>query len=380
MALATLFNKHHALIRIEFENGIVSEIKEVIKKNQNLLPIILQGEGNLTLETLNKWLGTRRIPDKREGLMEARKWFHGFDRQKHMFGLSDQYWIRFKSDERWEELNFFTNLYDQEQGKIFFEPWNADVKRAIENSGPDITTNGVLRKRWIQDSSGRSYLLKAGSEKYHQEPLSEVLASITLKQLNIIPFVEYKLVIYGMQFCSRCPNFVTENTEFVPALHIYNKRPRRNDESIFDHFVAMCDEYNIIGAEEYMKKMIAADHILCNTDRHMGNFGFIRDASTGSILGFAPLFDFGRAFWGAPVAQDIASRFFADKEDACFKSVAKNNINLAEIDTELLKNLVDKYPEISDAQGDNIKARIDKSYKAMQKEKPFKIKKDTIIR
>ena len=38
--------------------------------------------------------------------------------------------------------------------------------------------------------------------------------------------------------------------------------------------------------------MLALDAIIGNTDRHTGNFGFLRDANTGKYLGMAPLYDF----------------------------------------------------------------------------------------
>ena len=182
---------------MDIQNGKILEIKTYVEKNKHLLPIILQGEGALNLESINKWLSTRRIPEEREGLKKARQWFPGFENYKNLFSLSDQYWFRYKKSESWDNLNFFTNKYSQEQGKIFFEPWTADIKEACSVQTPDLTTNGVLKKRWVQDDDLTSYLLKAGSVEYHQEPLSEVLASIMLRKLNLIPFVEYELTVYG---------------------------------------------------------------------------------------------------------------------------------------------------------------------------------------
>ena len=347
-------------MHVDAENGTILEIKEIIKENEHLLPICLQYDSSL--KAVNDWMGTRKIPDKREGLKRARQTFRGFENYYNMFSLSDQYWLQFKKSETWEKLNFFTNSYGKEKGQIFFLFCLPDIKIAVKSPSPDLTTNGVLKKCWIQDEEKNSYLLKAGSVKYHQEPLSEVLASITLRKIDIIPFIEYELVIHGLQFCSKCPNFVTANTEFVPASHIYKKKKRKMDERVFDHFLQMCDEYNIIGAEDYMTKMIAADHILCNSDRHLGNFGFIRDAETGKILGFAPLFDFGRAYWGAKPAvhdkMENTSRFFSDVEDKCFKK-ALRYISVEEVvDTLKLEKMVERYPEIDGKQIEEIKGRI----------------------
>ena len=39
-------------------------------------------------------------------------------------------------------------------------------------------------------------------------------------------------------------------------------------------------------------EMLVIDAITANTDRHAGNFGFLRDANTGEYLDMAPLYDF----------------------------------------------------------------------------------------
>lgn len=42
--------------------------------------------------------------------------------------------------------------------------------------------------------------------------------------------------------------------------------------------------------------MIVCDSIIANTDRHLRNFGFIRDIDTLEWR-FAPLFDSGNSLW-----------------------------------------------------------------------------------
>jgi hypothetical protein len=41
--------------------------------------------------------------------------------------------------------------------------------------------------------------------------------------------------------------------------------------------------------------MLVFDSIVGNYDRHLGNFGFLRDSNSGAVLGNAPLFDFDQA-------------------------------------------------------------------------------------
>ena len=43
--------------------------------------------------------------------------------------------------------------------------------------------------------------------------------------------------------------------------------------------------------------MIVFDAIICNTDRHYGNFGFLIDNKTNKIIEPAPLFDHGNSLF-----------------------------------------------------------------------------------
>ena len=44
-------------------------------------------------------------------------------------------------------------------------------------------------------------------------------------------------------------------------------------------------------ALERFKSMLVFDALICNEDRHMGNYGVLRDSATGAVKGMAPLFD-----------------------------------------------------------------------------------------
>lgn len=348
--MQTLMNKKHPVMEIELDGNTIKATGRVL--NQTMMPIQLQR--GFTLETLNQWFTGRLIPEKREGLKEARSRFPGIEKDKFFFSLSDQYWVRHSTRDSWEKQNFFTNAYSEGVGKAFFTPWNVTKEEIIQPS-PDRTTNGMLKKRWVRGKDGTSYLVKAASEIYHQEPLSEVLASIMLKKLDIIKFVPYELVIDGLSFCSKCPNFITESTEFVPAAAIYKMEPAPEKTSTYDHLIKMCAKAGIPGAKEYLDNMITADHILCNFDRHLGNFGFIRSADNGAILGFAPLFDLGSSYWGtSDKIERKPSRLFADIETEVVKKMAKRGKLAQARTTAGMTELVKKYPYISAAKKEGI--------------------------
>ncbi len=59
-------------------------------------------------------------------------------------------------------------------------------------------------------------------------------------------------------------------------------------------------EYYSSLSEEYQrsfKNMLIFDAIICNTDRHLQNFGFLADNHTNEIVKSAPLFDHGSSLF-----------------------------------------------------------------------------------
>ena len=53
--------------------------------------------------------------------------------------------------------------------------------------------------------------------------------------------------------------------------------------------------------------MIVLDAIICNTDRHFGNFGFLVDNKTNKIVAAAPLFDHGNSLFNFAGKSDLIS-------------------------------------------------------------------------
>ncbi len=350
---AVLCSRNRPLMELELNSsGYAEKITDIYDTKH--MPVIFMHHADLA--GVNQWLRKRRIPPSREGLAHARERFPGFDALGHMFSLSDQYWFRFRPEETWEAGNCFTNRYAEDVGRIFFLPWTVNPA-SIDLRSPDLTTNGVLRKRWVQDETGLSHLVKAGSKKYHQEPLSEVLTSLVLEKLDLLPFVPYHLVVDGLRLCSSCPNFITKDTEFVPAFHVYSLRPRKGAETVYDHLIAMCDMLGIAGAKRYLDSMIAVDTIIGNDDRHLGNFGFIRDVHSGRITGFAPLFDSGSAF-GCKGAAMKPNRLFKDREEEALKEAAEWTDLSVLADCGDLMTLVSRYPDITPAKKEVVRRGI----------------------
>lgn len=157
---------------------------------------------------------------------------------------------------------------------LFGDPPDKDT---IDPSSPDNTTEGNLRKRWsIVDD--RRILLKHGSRPVYQEPFNEVIASEILELLDI-PHVPYGLVRLGGDILSSCRDFVDTDTEFISAYRAMKTRKQRNDESRYGFFVSVCADQGL-DAVPFLDRMLSFDYLIANTDRHLNNFGIIRDATT----------------------------------------------------------------------------------------------------
>lgn len=161
----------------------------------------------------------------------------------------------------------------------------------MDFSSPDNTTDGNLKKRW-KTMDGKRCLVKGGSDPFRQQPFNEVIAAGIMERLGI-PYVPYEVTWNKGAPYSVCKDFVTRDTELVPAWRILKTQKKSNNVSVYQHFVNCCDWLGIQGAVPFLDRMIVLDYIIANEDRHFNNFGVLREAETLKWLGFAPIYDSG---------------------------------------------------------------------------------------
>ncbi len=292
----TLMHKRTAVAELNLDNetGFIQKVGDVFVPEH--LPVgVGMKKGVVDRAALNAWWTDRSIPASRSGVREAMETLQITDTKMLLircFGLSlsDQYWIRPEnSDLSWEKINFFENDFSDDIGDVLF---GADKDPDLLNfSSPDNTSDGNLKKRW-KIIDGKRCLVKGGSNPYRQQPLNEVIASEIMRRLKI-PHVPYTVTWNKGAPYSVCEDFISENTELVPAWRIIQTQKQPNSKSMYQHFIDCADALGIPDVREYLDRMIVLDYIIANEDRHLNNFGAIRNAETLEWLGMAPIYDSG---------------------------------------------------------------------------------------
>jgi hypothetical protein len=111
---------------------------------------------------------------------------------------------------------FFDHIFSDDIGNILFGKGTSSHK--ISLMSPDTTSDGWLKKKWaILD--GERCLIKGGSGVTQQEQYNEVLASRGMDRFEI-PRVSYALMLQDGHPYSVYRNFITSQTELIPAWYI----------------------------------------------------------------------------------------------------------------------------------------------------------------
>ena len=301
-----LMHKNTAVadITIDSATAVISSVGEVYNIEHSPVGIHLKN-GKIDRASLNKWWTGRAIPTSRIGIKEALDSL-GIDSavklldKAYGLSLSDHYWIKpHTSNLSWEDINFFDNDFSEDLGNILFGE-HRDCK-IISLMSPDNTSDGWLKKKW-KIIHGNRCLIKSGSGATQQEPYNEVIASIICDRLGI-EHVPYQLIMQNEYPYSVCQNFITQNTELISAWYILQSLKKPNNISTYQHYLNCADNLNIPNVVDSLNKMIVLDFIIGNEDRHLGNFGVIRNVETLQYIGPAPIYDSGTSLWyNKPVA------------------------------------------------------------------------------
>lgn len=306
-----LMNQNTKVLKFEFESdlNVIINIEEIY--NIEFAPLTIKNANNeKKLLEINNWFNERGIPLYRDNAKEILEMFkissvRELINKDYGLSLSDEYWFKpEKSDIKWEDINYFDNNYDS---AIFADATygsgaGMSLNQASNNKSyktPNNTSNGQLRKVWIK-RQGENYLYKGAGTIHNFEPINEVLASKICEILEV-PHVEYDIdIIRGKRqdtLVSVCKCAINKNEEIIPAYSILTEEIDKVTKSENDYYIYLeiLKKHNVPNEEEYLQKMFLLDYIMLNEDRHLNNFGVIRNVQTLNWDRICPVFDTGRS-------------------------------------------------------------------------------------
>ncbi len=287
------------------EDSSTPEIETVWvnEEKSTLLPLDL----NLSGEGVAKWLKHRTIPKNRAYVNNflSKCGLH-LNRPMNIIkvskglSLNDCYWVVEEGFEgTFEKYNLYDNRFSKILALIAFTGYGSSIRTSFA-SCPEFTTNGMLPKCWRR-IDGAIKLYKGGTTGGYNtgnEPYSEFYAAQVAEKLGL-GHVEYGLSKWNGVLCSTCGLFTDKEYSFMPIGRIVTSGGMK---AVRAYYEALGEDY--VSA---LNDMLVLDAVICNTDRHFGNFGFLINNKTNKIAGPAPLFDHGNALFNYAGHDDLES-------------------------------------------------------------------------
>lgn len=356
-----LMNKNVKVLSALYDEAtaVFTEVYDVY--NIDYAPYILKGfykENNINdasfRTNLSEWFSSRGIPKWRDKLDIL---LHRLNinapnellNKSFSLSLSDQYYIKpYDLDIRYEDINFFDNDFDYSE---FLEASLSKNSNILVNASslksPNNTTDGMLKKAWIIENNVR-YLLKSGYKNELLQPFNEVLASEICKRLGF-NHVEYTLDIYKDVIVSKCPCFINKETELITCHQIRNNMERHNNINDYEDYINLLQENGIKNARIEMENMYILDFLIMNEDRHLNNFGIIRNVDTLKWISCAPIYDNGQIlnieyYDEEEIAISGEGRFFYEVKP--FDEIIKVVKDIKRIDVNKLDGLVEWFDNL----------------------------------
>lgn len=316
-----------AELELDDATGFIKKIGEVYESEHLPVGVPIK-KGIVDRTALNDWWTERSIPASRSGIRAALETLNVANTKMLLIrcyglSLSDQYWICPKDVEiAWDKINFFDNQFSDDIGDVLFG--TNKKNNAFDFSSPDNTSDGNLKKRW-KVIDGKRCLVKGGSNPFRQQPFNEVIAAGIMERLEI-PHIPYQVMWNQGTPYSICEDFVTEDTELIPAWRIMQTKKKENNVSVYQHFLNCCESLGIKNIVPFLDRMIVLDYIIANEDRHFNNFGVLRNAETLEWINMAPIYDSGSSLG----YDKMPAQIYAERDVICkpFKKSHKEQLKL----------------------------------------------------
>lgn len=210
--------------------------------------------------------------------------------QTHMFSISDTFTC-FAEDEPFVTRRQLCLPDEQNLVSDFILVSSDTSLRLARISSPNASTDGSFTKTWrFENHHWWLYKLQSADATRSEY---EICRAVRRAGFDA---AEYRLD-RSRKTRIRSRNFVGDDEFFEPyeSLRYMFKDLNDSDEVIYANLASLGEAF-----EQAWRRILLADALFMNTDRHMRNFGIIRSSRTGELKRLAPNFDNNQAYKANP--------------------------------------------------------------------------------
>lgn len=366
-----LMNKNTAVMAILYNTtfNVIEKIYEIY--NIDYAPLAITNATKTksanVLKQLNEWFKGRGIPSWRKDLEKLLAKLNVSSPEEllnksYALSLSDQYWLKAEnSDVQWQNINFFTNEFEYEaylEASLDSSSYSETTTDKAILRSPNNTTDGMLQKGWIIEN-GKRILVKGTYTSSREEPFNEWLASQISKRLDFYYCDYWVEWTDKTKLVSKCVNFVSENEEIISAYDIFKSEKKPNNISDYEFYIQILEKHHVPCARKNVADMFIVDYLMMNTDRHLKNFGIIRNVNTLKWERTTPIFDTGQSMECDKYINEInfskgSCKFFTNTNKNYEDMLKTLGNSIADINLSKLVGLCDEYRNLLETYKDKM--------------------------
>lgn len=282
-------NSECAILEFDYETGNLLNCDVMDKA-------VMPMNGKADIKNLRNWWRYRPVPSTREDMKHVMRLagieFPELYLIKNLgLSMTDTYWIcPIDKELKWEDVRL-SNQIAIGKSKVPFHN--------IDSYDPNASLGGQMSKHW-DISQNPPVLVKEAYKYYCQQAVNEQFATIVhSRQPKAVEYVRYSVTKNPLDngLLVSCNTFVEPGLEFLPAYEI--GCAKGNELSEYDKHIKAwvdcgMDEKTV---REFFDYQTLTDFIISNVDRHLANFGALRNADTLEFVKPAPIFDSGNSMF-----------------------------------------------------------------------------------
>ena len=252
----------------------------------------MPGKLPIGFNTIDKWIENRSAAKHNKHLREIMARYgltkpELFIQVTHCTSINDTFWVKRENESIcWEDVSLYINQFNKIVSDLAFAGAGLPID-SFSPTTPEFTSDGSYRKCFIKEDDG-IYIYKrglTGASNVGLEPYCEVMASEIVNRICDVSVIYTLHPLHGVT-ASRCELFTDEQFGFASIAKIMHGEA--TDSEILQYL-------KDLGSLNEFKRMIVADSLILNTDRHLGNYGILFQNDTLDPICLAPVFDFNLA-------------------------------------------------------------------------------------